>query len=106
MHKVDLRKAIEMAAHAPLRSAERDNFAFFQQLPEVDRTRLHVNQVKDSQLLEPLFEFSRRLRRLWRDPLPEAAFATFRRADADRQCYRLLLHLRREPADHAVDGQP
>ncbi len=58
MHKVDLRKAIEMAAHAPLRSAERDNFAFFQQLPEVDRTRLHVNQVKDSQLLEPLFEFS------------------------------------------------
>ncbi|MCL4544351.1 MAG: pyruvate:ferredoxin (flavodoxin) oxidoreductase [Chloroflexi bacterium] len=58
IHKVNLRKAIEMAAQAPLRTAERDNFAFFQQLPEVDRTRLHIAQVKDSQLLEPLFEFS------------------------------------------------
>lgn len=56
--KVDLRKAINMRPQAPLRADERENFAFFETLPEVDRTRLHLNQVKDSQLLQPLFEFS------------------------------------------------
>ena len=51
-------KAINMAAQAPLRDAERDNWAFFQNLPEVDRARLNLLQVKDAQLLQPLFEFS------------------------------------------------
>jgi pyruvate-ferredoxin/flavodoxin oxidoreductase len=51
-------KAINMADQAPLREPERTNFDFFLGLPEVDRSRLHVNQVKDSQLIQPLFEFS------------------------------------------------
>jgi pyruvate-ferredoxin/flavodoxin oxidoreductase len=51
-------KAINMVEQAPLRAPERANFAFFLDLPEVDRRRLHVNQVKDSQLIQPLFEFS------------------------------------------------
>jgi pyruvate-ferredoxin/flavodoxin oxidoreductase len=51
-------KAINMAAQIPLREAERENWEFFQGLPEVDRTSIPLNQVKYSQLLEPLFEFS------------------------------------------------
>ena len=52
------RKAINMAPQAPLREAERENWEFFLGLPEVDRSKLSLNQVKDLQLLQPLFEFS------------------------------------------------
>jgi pyruvate-ferredoxin/flavodoxin oxidoreductase len=51
-------KAINMAPQAPLRAPEAENWEFFLELPEVDRTNLTLNQVKYSQLLEPLFEFS------------------------------------------------
>jgi pyruvate-ferredoxin/flavodoxin oxidoreductase len=51
-------KAINMAPQAPLRAAERDNWDFFLGLPEVDRNKLSHGQVKDAQLLQPLFEFS------------------------------------------------
>jgi pyruvate-ferredoxin/flavodoxin oxidoreductase len=51
-------KAINMAPQAPLRATETENWSFFAELPEVDRTKLNLQQVKDSQLLQPLFEFS------------------------------------------------
>ncbi len=51
-------KAINMASQPPLREAERDNWNFFLELPEVDRRTLSLGQVKDVQLLQPLFEFS------------------------------------------------
>ncbi len=51
-------KAINMAAQAPLRQPERENWEFFLTLPEVDRTAIPLHQVKYSQLLQPLFEFS------------------------------------------------
>jgi pyruvate-ferredoxin/flavodoxin oxidoreductase len=51
-------KAINMAPQAPLRESERENWEFFLGLPEVDRTKLSHGQVKDLQLLQPLFEFS------------------------------------------------
>ena len=51
-------KAINMAAQAPLREAERENWDFFLGLPEADRNKLSHGQVKDVQLLQPLFEFS------------------------------------------------
>jgi len=41
-----------------LRESERDNWDFFLSLPEVDRSKLSHTQVKDLQLLQPLFEFS------------------------------------------------
>ncbi len=41
-----------------LREIEKRNWEFFAQLPEVDRRGLNVATVKDSQLLQPLFEFS------------------------------------------------
>ena len=51
-------KAINMMPQAPLREAERENWEFFLGIPEVDRNKLAHGQVKDVQLLQPLFEFS------------------------------------------------
>ncbi|MDR7522504.1 MAG: pyruvate:ferredoxin (flavodoxin) oxidoreductase [Armatimonadota bacterium] len=50
-------KAIDMAPQRPLREAERQNWEFFLTLPEFDRTRLK-HDVKDTQFMTPLFEFS------------------------------------------------
>jgi pyruvate-ferredoxin/flavodoxin oxidoreductase len=52
------RKAINMAPQPPLRESETANWEFFQSLPEVDRTLINPTTIKNSQLLEPLFEFS------------------------------------------------
>ncbi|MDW8326698.1 MAG: pyruvate:ferredoxin (flavodoxin) oxidoreductase [Anaerolineales bacterium] len=41
-----------------VRERENRNWEFFLQLPEVDRRGLNLATVKDSQLLQPLFEFS------------------------------------------------
>jgi pyruvate-ferredoxin/flavodoxin oxidoreductase len=51
-------KAINMEPQLPLRAAENDNWAFFESLPSVNRGLLNHGQVKDVQLLDPLFEFS------------------------------------------------
>jgi pyruvate-ferredoxin/flavodoxin oxidoreductase len=51
-------KAVNMAPQAPLREPEAANWEFFLTLPEFSRERLAHKQVKDAQLLEPLFEFS------------------------------------------------
>ncbi len=51
------RKAINMADQRPLRESERENYAFFLELPQPDRTKLKLD-VKGSQFLEPLFEYS------------------------------------------------
>ena len=50
-------KAIDMQPQRPLREAERNNYAFFLQLPEADRTIVKPD-VKGIQFLEPLFEYS------------------------------------------------
>ena len=47
-----------MQPQAPLREAESANWDFFTKLPDPDRSQLSHGQVKDVQLLEPLFEFS------------------------------------------------
>jgi len=41
-----------------LRAQERDNYAFFLDLPEVDRRLVKVDSVKGCQFLQPLFEYS------------------------------------------------
>ncbi len=51
-------KAINMMSQPPLREAERENWDFFLEIPEADRRTLSLGQVKDVQLLQPLFEFS------------------------------------------------
>jgi len=50
-------KALEMELQAPRRSAERARYEFFLDRPEIDRRRVSLN-VKHSQLLRPLFEYS------------------------------------------------
>ena len=52
------RKAINMAPQPPIRERERANWDFFLTLPEIDRTKLNPGALKDTQLLQPLFEFS------------------------------------------------
>jgi pyruvate-ferredoxin/flavodoxin oxidoreductase len=51
------RKALELAPQADLVAHERENYAFFLALPEVDRTRVKPD-VKHTQFLQPLFEYS------------------------------------------------
>ncbi len=50
--------AIEMVAVEPLLTEEMANWEFFLGLPEVDRSEVNLNTVKNSALLQPLFEFS------------------------------------------------
>jgi len=56
--KEEGKKAINMVPQPPIREQERENFSFFLEIPEFDRTKLNVASIKGSQLLEPLFEFS------------------------------------------------
>jgi pyruvate-ferredoxin/flavodoxin oxidoreductase len=51
-------KAINLQPQAPLRAHERENWDFFLQLPESDRRRLKLTQLRQQQLMRPLFEFS------------------------------------------------
>ena len=51
-------KSINMEEQIPLREREKANWDYFLTLPEYDRKKINTAQVKDSQFLEPLFEFS------------------------------------------------
>lgn len=51
-------KALNMAPQPPLREPERENWDFFLNLPNPDRNGLKLNQIRQQQLQEPLFEFS------------------------------------------------
>ena len=51
-------KAINMRPQAPLRMQERANWDFFLALPEFDRRKLKVTQLRQQQFMRPLFEFS------------------------------------------------
>ncbi|MFV1949671.1 MAG: pyruvate:ferredoxin (flavodoxin) oxidoreductase [Anaerolineales bacterium] len=50
--------ALKMVDQPPLRESESENWDFFLSLPNPDRTKLKLTRPKDSQFLEPLFEFS------------------------------------------------
>ncbi len=52
------RKALNMAAQPPIRETERVNWDFFMTLPDGDPCTTAPTTVKNSQLLQPLFEFS------------------------------------------------
>ena len=51
-------KAINMQPQPPLREKERENFKFFQTIPELDPAKFNRNTLKGSQLTPHLFEFS------------------------------------------------
>ncbi len=51
-------KAINMMPQPPLRFAERENWEFFLNIPELDRRHIKVTNIRQQQVQEPLFEFS------------------------------------------------
>ena len=56
--EVEGRKAINTATQAPLRVPERENYKFFLDIADLDRTTLNLRTIKGSQLCRPLFEYS------------------------------------------------
>ncbi len=50
-------KSLDMALQMPLRESERENYAFFLDLPDPDRAKVKLDN-KGSQFLQPLFEYS------------------------------------------------
>jgi pyruvate-ferredoxin/flavodoxin oxidoreductase len=51
-------KAINMVPQPPLREPERENWDFFLKIPELDRRKIKVTNIRQQQVQEPLFEFS------------------------------------------------
>ncbi|MBK8315162.1 MAG: pyruvate:ferredoxin (flavodoxin) oxidoreductase [Acidobacteria bacterium] len=51
-------KAINMMPQPPIREQESENWDFYLTIPETDRRLLKVNNIRQQQLQEPLFEFS------------------------------------------------
>lgn len=51
-------KALNMSPKTPLLQQERENWDFFLGLPELERWRIHSQQVRQQQVQQPLFEFS------------------------------------------------
>jgi pyruvate-ferredoxin/flavodoxin oxidoreductase len=52
------RKAINMEPQPPLREQEAVNWDFFLDIPEMDRTNIKINSIRQQQVQQPLFEFS------------------------------------------------
>ncbi|MGK7932047.1 MAG: pyruvate:ferredoxin (flavodoxin) oxidoreductase [Microcystaceae cyanobacterium] len=51
-------RAINMDAQLPIREQERENWDFFLDIPNPDRSKLKLNKISHQQMQEPLFEFS------------------------------------------------
>ena len=98
-------KAINMTPVDEFLERERERWDFFLELPELDRERMAPDTVKGSQVRQPAVRVLRGLRRLRRDPVPQADQPAVRRPAAGRQRHRLLLDLRRQPAHHPLDGE-
>ena len=82
-----------------------ERWDFFLTIPPLDRTLLPHDTVKGSQVLEPLFEFSGACAGCGETPYLKLVTPALRRPHDRRQRHRLLVDLRRQPADHAVDHE-
>ena len=91
---------------APLREAERANYDFFLDLPELPRTEVARLDHKGSQFLEPLFEYSGACAGCGETPYLKLLTQLFGDRAAHRQRHRLLVDLRRQPAHHALHHEP
>ena len=87
------------------RDLERRRWEYFQTIPPLDRGLLPHDSVKGSQVLEPLFEFSGACAGLRRDAVHQAGDPAVRRPHGRGQRHRVLIDLRRQPADDPVDRQ-
>ena len=95
-------KAINMAPQPPLRVPERENWDFFLKLPELDRRKIKLTTIRQQQVQEPLFEFSGACAGCGETPYLKLVSQLFGDRAVDRQCHRLLVDLRRQPADHSL----
>ena len=86
-------------------SRRRTNWRFFLDLPDVDRHAVEHDPGQGRPAAPAALRVLRRLRRLRRDAVPQAPEPALRRPRRHRQRDRLLVHLRRQPAHHAVDRQ-
>ena len=99
------RKAINMADQPPLRDSESDNWDFFLNLPDPDRTAF-ATQLRSrirsccARCLSSPAPAPAAVK-----PLCQTGLPALRRPDCHRQCHRLFLHLRRQPAHHPLDRQ-
>ena len=98
-------KAINMRPQAPLRAAERENWNFFLGLPETDRRKIKTTQLRQQQMLQPLFEFSGACAGCGETPYIKMLTQFFGDRAVIAQRHRLLLDLRRQPADDAVGAR-
>ena len=98
-------KAIDMHPQAPLRDAERANYDFFLESPRSGSDRDRADRSQELAVPRAAVRILGRLRGLRRDAVPQAAHATLRRSPADRERDRLLVDLRRQPADDAVHDE-
>jgi pyruvate-ferredoxin/flavodoxin oxidoreductase len=98
------RKAINMALKEPVLEDERANIASSRPCPEWIAAGWISPRCAACSSCRAAVRVLRRLRRLRRNPLCQAAVATVRRPHAGGQRHRLLLDLRRQPADHALVG--
>ena len=97
-------KALELMPQRPLRDAERENYAFFLDLPEVDRTTVKTD-IKSTQFLEPLFEYSGACAGCGETPYIKLLTQLYGDHLLIANANRLLIHLRRQFADDAVHGE-
>ena len=51
-------KALNMTHQMPLRDSEAKNWEFFMNIPDIDRSRIKTNSIRQQQIMRPLFEFS------------------------------------------------
>ncbi len=51
-------KSIDMCPKLDHIEEERESFAFFEEIPDIDRSKVRIDTVKGSQMLRPLFEYS------------------------------------------------
>ena len=81
------------------------NIAFFETLPADRPLAGRLRHGARHPVPRAAVRVLRRLRRLRRDAVPQAALAAVRRPADGRERHRLLVDLRRQPADHAVDDR-
>ena len=99
------RRAINMAAKAPLVERERRNLAFFETLPDNNARGRGRRPGARRAVPHAAVRVLRRVRRDAGRRRISGCSRSFRRPAARRECDRLLVHLRRQPADDAVVGQ-
>lgn len=87
------RKAINMAPQPPIRAQEFESWDFFTKLPEMDRERLVLSSIKNSQSMIPLFEFSGACSGCGETPYIKLATQLFGDSDGRGKCNWLLIHL-------------